>query len=103
VDRNADGPVGLTILYEDSSAHNTQRHLRIGYVIKESRWGEGVASELVSGLADWARSQPLVASIIGGVESQNAASARVLTKNGFSLTNRGPAGNTDTYTLELRR
>ena len=102
VERHSDEPVGLMILYEDTNQHDAHRHLRIGYVIKESSWGKGIASELVSGLVDWARSQPLVGSIIGGVESQNAASARVLTKNGFSLTYRDPAGETDTYTLELR-
>lgn len=102
VDRYTDEPVGLMILHEDPNQHDARRHLRIGYVIKESSWGEGIASELVSGLVDWARSEPLVGSIIAGVESQNAASARVLTKNGFSLTNRDAAGETDTYTLELR-
>ena len=102
VDRYSDEPVGLMILYENASEHGAQRRLRIGYVIKQSSWRKGIASELVSGLVQWARAQPLVGSITGGVESQNAASARVLTKNGFSLINRDSNGETETYTLELR-
>ena len=101
VDRFSAESIGLVILYEDSVEHNARRQLRIGYVIKESSWGEGIASELVAGLVNWARSQSLLGSLIGGVESHNAASARVLTKNGFRLTHRDPAGETDTYTLEL--
>jgi len=102
VDRGSGEPVGLMMLHEDFNEDGVQSNLRIGYVVKESFWGEGIASELVSGLVDWARSQTRIRSIIAGVESQNAASVRVLVKNGFRLTDRGPAENTDTYTLELR-
>ena len=101
VDRCSDEPVGLMMLHEDFNEDDVQSNLRIGYVIKESFWGEGIASELVSGLVDWARSQTRFRSIIAGVESQNAASARVLVKNGFGLTDSGSGENTDTYTLEL--
>lgn len=100
--RSSDEPVGLMILHEEANEHDVLRHLRIGYVIKESSWGEGIASELVSGLVDWARSQPRVGSMSGGVELQNPASARVLIKNGFGLERRDPTEETDRYTLELR-
>lgn len=103
VDRYSGEPVGLMILYEDSNEHDAQVQLRIGYVIRESSWGSGIASELVSGLVDWARSQPPIGSIIAGVESQNAASARLLTKSGFRPINRDLAGETETYTLDLSR
>jgi RimJ/RimL family protein N-acetyltransferase len=102
VDRNSGEPVGLMLLHEDAKEHDTQRQLRIGYVIKETDWGKGIASELVAGLVDWARSQPQIGSIIAGVEPQNAASVRVLTKNGFSCTGHDSTGETDTYALELR-
>jgi RimJ/RimL family protein N-acetyltransferase len=102
VDRNSGEPVGLMLLHEDAEEHDALRQLRIGYVIKETDWGKGIASELVAGLVDWARSQPQIGSIIAGVESQNAASVRVLTKSGFGLAGHDPTGETDTYALDLR-
>ena len=100
--RSSNQAVGLMILHDEAKEDGGLSHLRLGYVIKESSWGEGIASELVSGLVGWARSQPLVESIRGGVESQNAASARVLIKNGFGLSGHDQAKETDTYRLELR-
>lgn len=99
--RSSVEPVGLLILHEEADGVGGLRHLRIGYVIRDSHWGEGIASELLSGLVDWARSQPDVGSIRAGVEPQNAASVRVLIRNGFRLSGRDPAGETDTYQLEL--
>lgn len=100
--RSSSEPVGLMILHEEANEHDMLRHLRVGYVIKESSWGEGIASELVSGLVGWARSQPFVGSISGGVDSQNPASARVLLKNGFRLRGRDPTEGTVTYSIKVR-
>lgn len=77
-------PIGLLILFESAGRRDPARvELRLGYVLAESAWGEGLASELVGGLVDWARSEPSIETISGGVAKDNAASARVLLKNGF--------------------
>ena len=55
----------------------------MGYVIAESAWGKGFATEVVAGLADWCRDNGTIRSLIGGVADRNGASARVLRKNGF--------------------
>ena len=98
VDRRSTGPVGLVILH---TSDDEPANLRLGYVIRESSWGAGIASEAVAGLVSWARSRPTIRSLSAGVESQNAASAHVLLKSGFALTDRDAASRMDTYTLEL--
>ena len=78
---------GLVILGEvplaPSTDNTTGIDLRIGYVIAESMWGRGLATELLAGLVAWARTQPSIQTITGGVESGNRASIRVLDKVGF--------------------
>ena len=56
-----------------------------GYLFDEAVWGNGLASEVVGGLVGWARSQPRIQTLTGGVTRSNPASARVLAKNGFEL------------------
>jgi ribosomal-protein-alanine N-acetyltransferase len=76
--------VGLVILFERPSAGGSQRvDLRLGYLLAESAWGRGLGTELVAGFIEWCRSGSAVRSIAAGVELDNKASARVLTKNGF--------------------
>ena len=70
-------PIGFVILTGD-------KDLRLGYLLKESAWGKGYASELVQGLVKWSK-RHFIRSITGGVEKGNIASARVLEKNGFML------------------
>ncbi len=69
------------ILFEDEDQHPGQT-IRLGYLLSESAWGQGLASELVEGFVDWCKSVE-IASIIGGVERDNLLSQRVLEKNGF--------------------
>jgi len=76
--------VGLALLH-DSLSDNKRAELRIGYLIGESHWGRGYATELVGGVVDWAR-QGSYGSVIGGVDASNTASRRVLEKCGFRLT-----------------
>jgi RimJ/RimL family protein N-acetyltransferase len=74
-------PIGLIILFE--SAYGTDgSELRLGYMLAESAWGRGLASELVSGFVEWCQNNE-VASVTGGVERNNIASRRVLEKCGF--------------------
>ena len=56
--------------------------LRLGYMLAESSWGKGLASELVRGVVEWCENKD-VASVTGGVERDNIASRRVLEKCGF--------------------
>ena len=72
-------PIGLVILFESLDG----KDIRLGYLLKESAWGNGFASELVQGLVEWCRNNG-VASITGGVERDNIASIRVLEKTGFN-------------------
>lgn len=73
-------PIGLIILFDAHASGD----LRLGYLLAESSWGKGFASELIAGLAQWGRGRG-VRSITGGVAFDNPASSRVLEKNGFVL------------------
>ena len=82
VSRSAGEPVGLMILYESIGRSTAAVELRLGYILAEEVWGEGLASELVGGFVSWCKVNN-VASIAGGVARANVASRRVLEKNGF--------------------
>jgi ribosomal-protein-alanine N-acetyltransferase len=75
-------PVGLVVLAE-VPLDDSMVDVRIGYVIAEEAWGRGLATELLSGLVDWARTLPLARTLTGGVELTNHASVRVMENNGF--------------------
>ena len=82
VDRATGVAAGLLILFERATDDHLCE-LRIGYVLAEDCWGRGLATELVGGLVDWARSEPTIGSVSAGVARLNPASARVLVVNGF--------------------
>lgn len=90
--------VGLVILHE-MPLDQRGADLRIGYVIDEAHWGLGLASELLGGLVAWARAQPSLLTMTGGVEPSNIASIRVLEKCGFTLVDH--AGSDDSLTYQL--
>jgi len=84
VDKSTKMPVGLMILFEtDAENGDSGVEVRLGYLLSESEWGKGFASELVKGFVGWCRDQPSILSIAGGVARDNPASRRVLEKNGF--------------------
>ncbi len=91
--------VGLIIIYGEPLDQSTM-DVRIGYLIAEDAWGKGLATELVAGLAGWARTQPSVRTLTGGVDAANEASARVLTKNSFERIDDGGHGDA-TYRLSI--
>ncbi|MCF6431831.1 GNAT family N-acetyltransferase [Leisingera sp. MMG026] len=64
----------------------------LGYLFAEAAWGQGLASELLGGLQAHFRGSGV--TISGGVMQQNAASARVLEKAGFTP---GPSGTETVY------
>jgi RimJ/RimL family protein N-acetyltransferase len=82
IDRSSRMPIGLVILYEEDQDGGIR--VRLGYMLMESMWGKGLASELIRGLVEWCRNAGVV-SIVGGVNSANIASRRVLEKNGFEI------------------
>ena len=96
-DRNREGPtllaverstgqaVGFVILFESITGCGNGVDVRLGYVLAESAWGKGLASELIEGFVRWCRTRAEIRSLVGGVGKENAASVRVLEKNGFVL------------------
>jgi RimJ/RimL family protein N-acetyltransferase len=104
-DRNAESDVydlsvvgtsiGLLIL-----AQIEPGQIHIGYLLAENAWGKGYASELVQGLVVAA---PLNATLIGGVDSKNPASARVLEKAGFAKDDVNTTDDHATYFLAISK
>lgn len=81
VERASRTPVGLVILTE-TDHESGGSEVRLGYLLTESVWGQGLATELVRGFAEWCRTAD-VATIVAGVTRDNVASRRVLEKSGF--------------------
>lgn len=90
------------ILFEIEALSGDGVDLRLGYVIAESSWGKGIATELVAGLVEWAVASTGIVSISGGVAPGNLASARVLGKAGFSpVEHDGDSPEEQIYRIEV--
>lgn len=76
--------LGLLILavFPEPDAPST---VHLGYLLGERAWGKGYATELLEGLISWVQDQATPVMLLGGVERDNPASAKVLLKNGFSI------------------
>lgn len=84
IDKATRRAIGLMILFASREGNlSADVDVRLGYLLAETSWGQGFASELVAGLVGWCRGQNSISSITGGVAPDNPASARVLLKNGF--------------------
>ena len=93
---NQNGPIlGVLILAKRASA-DPVRKIHIGYLLAEEAWGKGYATELVSGFAKSLERGPRTL-LIGGVGQGNVASARVLTKAGFRLSETLSTPETDMF------
>ncbi|MDK9738258.1 GNAT family N-acetyltransferase [Vibrio sp. D404a] len=70
--------IGFLFAYEDEDdcAH-------IGYLLAESYWGKGLASELLQGFMNDVLPKEGWRKLIGGVDKTNLASAQLLKKMGF--------------------
>ncbi len=82
-------PVGFFMFFagiaQRSGDDSHPAEVRVGYVLAESAWGQGYASELLCGfVAQWDARRP-AARLLAGVDRDNAASRRVLEKAGFQL------------------
>ncbi|SFD50177.1 GNAT family N-acetyltransferase [Pseudoalteromonas denitrificans] len=70
--------IGFLFLFESD---NTTAHL--GYLLGENFWSQGFGSELLFGLIENCRTEQLIKKLIGGVDIENTASAKLLEKVGF--------------------
>ena len=68
-------------------------HAEIGSFIGKECWGKGFATEAVGLMTDYAFSHMNLRKIYATVNDGNAASSRVLEKNGFSLVGRMKSHN----------
>ncbi len=75
--------VGLLILFKSERGQNQETEIRLGYLISESEWGTGLATEILGGFLGWCAANSLRGTILAGVDRENHASRRVLEKNGL--------------------
>ncbi|MHB1533129.1 MAG: GNAT family N-acetyltransferase [Acidimicrobiales bacterium] len=66
--------------------------VEIGYGLAAPFRGQGYGTEAVGGMAEWLLSQSGTVIVRASTLADNAASRRVLEKNGFSLTGYDPSG-----------
>lgn len=58
--------------------------IELGYGLLPSHWGCGLATEAAAGSLEYAKADLTISSIVGLVLPENARSARVLEKSGFT-------------------
>ncbi len=95
-------PIGLVILFEVEPADHTGVEIRLGYLLAETAWGKGMASELIAGFVSWCRGAE-VAAIVGGVARGNVPSRRVLEKCGFTCVPATEESEEQMFEIRLRR
>ncbi len=99
-DQRSDILLGLLILAQ-FGRQGDPRTVHLGYLFAETAWSKGYASELLKGLVQWQGDHFGRGLLLGGVEKSNAASARVLIKNGFVRDATLSTGETDMFSLVL--
>lgn len=93
--------VGLLILATfEEKAHPLQIHL--GYLLAEDAWGKGYGTELIAGLVAHYRALGKNTDLMGGVEKENIASAKVLQKAGFVPDETASTETTVMFKLSIR-
>ncbi|MEO0515347.1 MAG: GNAT family N-acetyltransferase [Planctomycetota bacterium] len=80
-EKKSDNVVGFAGLVHPGG----QEDVEIKYAFDRSRWGQGLASEVVPALLQYGNSSHGIGKIIATVAQENAASQRVLVKSGMSL------------------
>ena len=88
-----DGPLGWMITLRGEvigdcgtkGRANSSGTVEIGYGLAASFRGLGYGTETVGAMAGWLLAQPATVIVRAGTLADNAASRRVLEKNGFSL------------------
>lgn len=64
-------------------APNAEGEIEIGYGTYEAFQRKGYMTEMVGGMLDWLKTQPLVKSVVASTEKTNLASFKVLERQGF--------------------
>jgi ribosomal-protein-alanine N-acetyltransferase len=62
---------------------NSKGEIEIGYGTYDEFQGRGFMTEIVGGIIEWAKTQPLVKAITASTDKTNLASFKVLENNGF--------------------
>ncbi len=102
MDQNNEELLGLLFLYSDhGEADEGNINLRLGYLLKESVWGQGIASELIASLVVWCDELGVIRKISGGVEENNIGSIKVLEKCGFKKSDEEMPSGVLLYTFEF--
>jgi RimJ/RimL family protein N-acetyltransferase len=86
MDGNLIGNIGLS--------ETTSGTMRLGYAYARDQWGKGYATEALEAVMDWVSRHVTIGEIRAEVFLDNPASARVLTKAGFTET-----GNSARFSL----
>lgn len=72
--------VGFVILSDTDAGES-----HLGYILKETVWGRGYASEILFGLISSLKQSGGIEAVNAGVSESNVASIRLLEKSGFRL------------------
>lgn len=99
-DQATDSLLGLLILAEFTE-FEVLTTVHLGYLSSENAWGNGYATELISGLIKWYKDESQSVQLLGCVETNNVASAKVLQKNGFKLAEELSNETTDMFGLYI--
>ena len=73
---------------------NKQGIVEIGYSVLPEFQGQGIATEMVAAIVQWAKQQPQVKRIEAETNTDNEASVRVLEKNKFTYSGAAVEPNT---------
>ena len=92
--------LGLLIL-ADPPAAGTARPIHLGYLFAEAAWGQGYATETLSGLIELCKRLSGPLRLCAGVDKANPASAKALRKNGFEIDPGSSDSMTDIFCLSL--
>ncbi len=79
IDAETDTIIGFVFIFIESS---TDAH--IGYLLGESYWNKGYATELLKGMIDFVNHENKLNRLIAGVDVNNLASIKLLNKLGFT-------------------
>jgi L-amino acid N-acyltransferase YncA len=86
VDQDKRQLIGFIFVYmSEQSARERSQHL--GYLLAESCWGKGFATQILSSYITYCKQIEFKGVIHAGVESDNIGSIKVLKKCGFMLSN----------------
>jgi RimJ/RimL family protein N-acetyltransferase len=90
---------GVTGLYPFRETHDVE----LVFAVEERLWGHGYAAEAAHAVIEYCFTTLQMPTIRASTDAENAASARVLEKLGFTQTRRATVGRIDTLFYERAR